>query len=402
MSFKKLATQDKQYIGNTYTRLPLEIKKAKGSYLYDEKNKKYLDFLTGIAVLPLGHLHMNVKKAITSKLNSYIHLSNYFADQSQLDLAKILIDKTFADKVFYVNSGAEATDLSIKLARKWAVANKGPKANEIICMRNSFHGRTMGAISLTAQPKFHNDIGPLIGGVKVVDYNDIGAVKRAIGKKTAAVIAEPIQCEGGINIPKIDYFTRLKNLCHKHNVLLIADEIQTGLGRTGKFLACEHSLMTPDIVLLGKSLGGGLPLSAVITTDKIAEAITYGDHGTTMGGNPIACAAGEATLKEIISSKMIPKVEKLGIKFRKELLSLETKYETMSNVRNMGLIIGFDVPFATEFVTECLKSGLLVNKVRDHTIRFLPPFNLKDTEFKAAFKILETVLKKLDKRHLEY
>ena len=312
MARNDILTLDTKYIGNTYRRLPLEITRAKGSWIYDKKGKKYLDMMSGIAVLPLGHIHPAVKKAISSKLGKYIHLSNYFADEDAANLAAIITENTFADKVFYANTGAEATDVAIKLARKWAVKNRHPKAHEIISMKQSFHGRTYGAISLTAQAVFHKDIGPLVGGIKHIAYNDFNAVKRAISKKTAAIFAEPVQCEGGINIPQIDFMTQLKNLCKKENILLIADEIQTGLGRTGKFLACEHSLMQPDIVLLAKSLGGGLPLSAVATTDAVASAFTYGDHGTTMGGNPLAAAAGLATMQYIIKHKMIGKVAKLG------------------------------------------------------------------------------------------
>jgi len=386
---------DKLYIGNTFHRLPVEITRAKGSYVFDKKGKKYLDLMTGIAVLPLGHCAPEVKKAITTQAGKYVHLSNYFADTNQVDLAKLLVENTYADKVFFVNSGAEAVDVAVKLARKWAIKNRNPKAHEIISTTQSFHGRTLGAISLTGQDSFHKDITPLMGGVKTVPYNDIGAIRRAISKKTAAVIVEPIQCEGGINIPLIDYLTQLKNLCKKNNVLLIADEIQTGLGRTGKFLASEHSLMQPNITLLGKSLGGGLPLSAVITTDKVASAFTYGDHGTTMGGSPIACAAGLATMNVILKNKLIKKAETLGTRFINELFSLQKKYDKIQNIRGMGLIIGFDFEYAAKLTEECLKHGLIINKVQQKTIRFVPAFNLKDTEVKAAFSILQKCMAKV-------
>ena len=397
MARNDLLTLDTQYIGNTYRRLPLEITRAKGSWIFDKKGKKYLDMMSGIAVLPLGHMHPAVKKAVTAKLGKYMHLSNYFADEDAAKLAALIIENSFADKVFYANTGAEATDVAIKLARKWAVKNRNPKAHEIISMKQSFHGRTYGAISLTAQAVFHKDIGPLVGGIKHIPYNDFNAVKRAITKKTAAIFAEPVQCEGGINIPQIDFMTQLKNLCKKENILLIADEIQTGLGRTGKFLACEHSLMQPDIVLLAKSLGGGLPLSAVATTDAVASAFTYGDHGTTMGGNPLAAAAGLATMEYILKHKLISKTAKLGERFRDAFLSLEKKYPVITNSRNLGLIMGFDVPFASELVEECRKQGLIIGKLKSDTIRMLPPFNLSDTEFKTAFRILEKTIKKLGK-----
>lgn len=399
MARTDLLELDALYIGNTYHRLPLEIARAKGSWLYDRRGKKYLDLMSGIAVLPLGHLHPAVKKALTAKTARYLHLSNYFVDEDVVALAKLITDNCFADKVFFANTGAEATEAAIKLARKWARKNRGPKACEIIAMEKSFHGRTYGAISLTGQARFHEDIGPMLPGIVHVPYNDFAAVKRAVSRRTAAIIAEPVQCEGGINIPQIDFMTQLKNLCKKEQVLLIADEIQTGLGRTGRFLACEHSLMQPDIVLLAKSLGGGLPLSALATTDAVASAFTYGDHGTTMGGNPLAAAAGLATLEYILKHNLIKKAAVLGDKFRDALFKLEKSCKGITNSRNAGLIIAFDTPYAADLVAECLKQGLILNKLKDDTVRMLPPFNLSDSEFKTALRIIEKVARKLDKEH---
>jgi len=259
----------------------------------------------------------------------------------------------------------------------------------------------MGAISLTAQKRFHEGIAPLMGGVKAVPFNNIAAVKAALNGKTAAVIAEPVQCEGGINIPQIDYMTQLKNLCKKYNVLLIADEIQTGIGRTGRFLACEHSLVTPDITLLGKSLGGGLPLSAVLTTDSVADALSYGDHGTTLGGNPVACAAGIATIKYITDKKLIARAESLGNTIKDSLFELRKKHPDISGIRNLGLIIGFDYPHADDLVSECLTQGLLINRVQQNTIRFLPPFTVSADEIKQALNILDHALKKVSAKVLQ-
>lgn len=395
MSAASLNELDETYIGNTYHRFPFEVARAKGAWIVDTKGKKYLDFLSGIAVLPLGHAHPDIVKAITRQAARYVHLSNYFADASQVGLAQFLTENTFADKVFFVNSGAEATEVAIKLARKWAGKNKNPKANEIICMENSFHGRTMGALSLTGQPKFHAGIGPMLDGIKTVPYNNIAAVKAAIGRRTAAVIAEPVQCEGGVNIPQIDFMTQLKNLCKKYDVLLIADEIQTGLGRSGRFLACEHSLITPDIALLGKALGGGLPLSAVLTTDSIAGAFAYGDHGTTMGGNPVACAAGLAGLEFIVKKKLVARAEALGALFKDALFAMRKKHPEISGIRNLGLIIAFEHDRAEDLVADCLASGLIINRVQEKTIRLLPPLTLSDAEFKQGLLILERCLKKV-------
>lgn len=401
MADAKLFNRDETFIGNTYHRLPIAVSKAKGSWIFDNKNRKYLDMLTGIAVLPLGHLHPDVKKAINAQLAKYTHLSNYFADQSQVDLAELIVNNSFADKVFYANTGAEATELAIKMARKWAGIHRRSSANEIISMEQSFHGRTMGAISLTGQPRFHEGIKPIMKGVKTVPYNDISAVKRAINRRTAAIIVEPVQCEGGINIPQIDYLTQLKHLCKKHNILLIVDEIQTGLGRTGRFLASEHSLTLPDIVLLAKSLGGGFPLSAVAVTDAVASVISYGDHGTTMGGNPVACAAGYATLKHVLDNKLIENAEKLGDTIKEELFRLSEKNPLVTRVRNLGCIIGFDHPYAALLVEEARSLGLLVNKVQECTIRLLPPLNMSGQEVKFLITTLEKVLKKLEKKHRE-
>lgn len=394
MATQSLFELDEQYIANTYHRLPFVPARARGSFIYDSRGKQYLDLLCGIAALPLGHLHPEVKKAITAQSAKYLHLSNYFCDENQVKLAKLLVDNTHGDKVFYANSGAEAADLSIKLARKWARKNRNPNAHEIICMENSFHGRTYGALSATGQDRFHAGIGPMLGGIKRVPYNDVAAARGAINRRTAAIMVEPVQCEGGINIPLIDFLTQLKHLCKKHDLVLIVDEIQTGLGRSGRFLASEHSLMIPDITLLGKSLGGGLPLSAVLTTQSVADAVTYGDHGTTMGGNPLACAAGLATLQVILKKKLVQRAEKLGDRFRQKLFDLKKKYP-IENVRNMGLVIGFDVTNPAGFVEECLKKGLILNKVQEKTVRLLPPLNLSDTEFKDALTIMEAVLKKM-------
>jgi predicted acetylornithine/succinylornithine family transaminase len=395
MATTTLQEFDEKYIGNTYHRFPFEVVKAKGPWITDKKGKKYLDLVTGIAVLPLGHSHPDIVKAVSSQAAKYMHLSNYFTDQNQVNLARLLIENTFADKVFYANSGAEATEVAIKLARRWAVKNRGRKAHEIICMENSFHGRTMGALSLTGQPRFHAGITPMMGGVKVVAYNSIAAVKAAINRKTAAVIVEPVQCEGGVIIPQIDYMTQLKNLCKKYDILLIADEIQTGLGRTGRFLACEHSLITPDITLLGKSLGGGLPLSAVLTTDAVAGAFSYGDHGTTMGGNPVSCAAGLACINHILKKKLIREAASLGDAFRNGLFALKKKHPAITGVRNLGLIIAFDFEHTEALAEECLANGLIINKVQQGTIRLLPPFTLSPAELKQALGILDKALKKV-------
>jgi predicted acetylornithine/succinylornithine family transaminase len=395
MSVEDLLSRDEEVIANTYHRLPVEIMRASGSFLFDKSGKKILDLLTGIAVLPLGHLHPVVKKAIAAQTNKYLHLSNYFADENQIALAGLLVEHTYADKVFFVNSGAEATEVAIKLARRWARTNKHVKACEIISTTNSFHGRTTGALSLTGQPHFHEKIDPLLGGVQTVPYNNMAAMAGVVGKRTAAVIVEPIQCEGGINMPLIDYLTQLKLLCKKTDTLLIVDEIQTGLGRTGRLLASEHSLMTPDITLLGKSLGGGMPLSAVLTTNGIAAAMGIGDHGTTMGGNPLAAAAGYATLRQIIDKKLIRRAEVLGNRFREALFDLSKEFTAIRNVRGMGLIIGFDYAQAGALVEEALKNGLLINKVQQETVRFLPPFTLSDEEFRLAMTLLKKSLLKI-------
>jgi len=403
MAGTSLHELDEKCIGNTYHRRPLVIAKAKGSWVFDAKGKKYLDFLTGIAVLPLGHCHPDIVKAITAQAGRYIHLSNTFAESGQVELAQLLIDSTYAEKIFFVNTGTEATELAIKIARKWALRRRGKRAHEIICMENSFHGRTMGAISLTAQERFRalqSGIAPLMGGVKAVPYNNINAVKAAISSKTAAVIAEPVQCDGGINIPQIDYITQLKNLCKKYNVLLIADEIQTGIGRTGRFLACEHSLVTPDITLLGKSLGGGLPLGAVLTTDAVAGALSYGDHGTTMGGNPVACAAGIAMLKYIADKKLIARAESMGDAIKNALFDLRKKHPAITGIRNLGLIIGFEYEHAEELVDEALSLGLIINRVQQNTIRLLPPFTVSAEEIKQAISMLDQALKKVSARPL--
>ena len=311
MDTKKVKVMDKEYIGNTYKRYDVVFEKGAGSYLYDKSGKKYLDFFAGVAVNALGHNNKAINTAIIKQLKKYIHLSNWFYTEAQAELAKVIVDNSFGTKVFFVNTGAEANEVAMKMARKWGLLHK-KGANKIITFYNSFHGRTMAALSATAQEKFHKYLNPVSPGFVYAKFNDLNDVKAKIDNETVAMLIEPVQAEGGIFTPEPGFLEGLRELCDKNNILLIYDEVQSGLGRLGKKFGYDVYGVKPDIMTLAKSLGGGLPLSAVVIDKKLEEVYTFGDHGTTMGGNPAACAAGLVVLKTVLKPAFLKEVYSKG------------------------------------------------------------------------------------------
>jgi len=392
-----IVENDKQYMTQTYNRQNLTIVKAKGKYVYDESGKKYLDFFSGISVCNLGHCHPRVVAAVKKQAGSLMHASNHYYTGPQGELAKKLISLSFTGRVFFSNSGAEANECAIKLARKWGSALAGAKKFEIISFSNSFHGRTLATLAATAQEKFHKGFEPMPAGFKYAVFNDLESFSKLVTQETAAVIVEPIQGEGGINIAQKAFLEGLRNICDQKGMLLIFDEIQCGMGRTGTFFAYEQYGVVPDVITLAKSLAGGLPLGATIIGEKYASVFGYGDHGSTFGGNPVSCAAANAVLG-VIDGALLDKVKRNGKFLLSRLEKLRKKYSFVKETRGIGLMAALEIDFpGKEIVVSCLEKGLLINCTRDNVIRFLPPFTAGRKDINTAVDILDEVLAALKK-----
>jgi len=385
-----------KYIMNTYGRQPLVLVKGRGTKVYDSDGREYLDFVSGVAVNNLGHCHPRVVVALQKQAQRLIHVSNHFHNEPQINLAKALVTHSFADKAFFCNSGTEAIEAAIKLSRRYSREILKQDRFEIITMRGSFHGRTYGSVSATAQEKFHKGFEPMVPGFRFVPFNDIKAVEQAVNDRTCAVLVEPIQGEGGVNVPADNYLTELRALCDKHNILLMLDEIQTGMGRTGKLFAYEHEGITPDVAAIAKGLGAGMPIGALLATDKAAQALTPGSHGSTFGGNPLACAAALAALETLLEDNIIiQSVEQLSRHFITSLEGLQKKYGFVRNVRGKGLLIGMELDVeGKEIVASCLKEGFLINCTMDTVLRFMPPLIITEEEIDLLISALDRIFAK--------
>jgi len=385
-----------KYIMNTYGRQPIVLVKGRGTKVYDTDGREYIDFVSGVAVCNLGHCHPRVVVALQKQAQRLMHVSNHFHNEPQINLAKALVAGSFADKVFFCNSGTEAVEAAIKLARRYAREVLKQDRFEIITMRGAFHGRTYGSLSATAQEKFHQGFEPIVPGFRYVPFNDIGAIEGALNGHTCAVLVEPVQGEGGVIVPAPSYLKDLRALCDKNNILLMLDEIQTGLGRTGKLYGYEHAGILPDVMMLAKGLGGGMPIGALLATDKVAQAFTPGTHGSTFGGNPLACAAASASIEALLEDNIIiPNVALLGAYFQQGLGKLKKKYPLVRDVRGQGLLIGMelDVP-CKDIVSACLKEGLLINCTVDTVLRFMPPLIISEEEIDLLISTLDRIFAK--------
>ncbi len=390
MTSEELIKLESEVIGQTFNRFTAVVDKAQGSRIWDLNGKEYLDFFGGLAVCLIGHCHPRVVEAVKAQASKVMHTSNLFYLEPQIKLAKKLLDLSFPGKVFYTNSGAEANETAIKLTRKYAKKNLSPNHYEIITMNNSFHGRTLATLTATGQHKFHQGLEPLMLGFKYAPFNDLGALEKLINERTCAVMVEPIQGEGGVRMAGPEYFKGLRALCDKNKMLLIFDEVQTGLGRTGKMFAYQHFGVTPDIMTLAKGLGGGLPLGACVAGEHVVSAFGLGDHGTTMGGNPVACAAGLATLEVIQEENILSHVEKMGQYLLDQLEELRKRVTHITEIRGKGLIVGVDVEAeAKAIVRHCFEAGLVLNASADRTLRFLPPLTCNEAEINQAIQVLE-------------
>ncbi|MHB1377623.1 MAG: aspartate aminotransferase family protein, partial [Candidatus Humimicrobiaceae bacterium] len=389
-----------KYLMNTYTRQPVVFEKAKMQYLWDIEGNKYTDFTSGYGCLNVGHTNNEIVAAIKKQVSKIIQPSNIYFSQSQVMLAKKLSELTgFDGKIFFANSGAEAIEGAIKLARKYSTDKYNKQRYEIISFQNSFHGRTFGALSATAQAQKQILFEPLLQGFKYASFNDLNSVNSAVSADTCAILIELIQGEGGINVSDKDFIKSLEKICKEKDILLIIDEIQTGFGRTGKLFAYENYDIVPDILVLAKSLGGGMPIGAIIARDEINKAFVPGTHGSTFGGNAASCAAGVAVLNYFEKYELIRKSQETGKYLLSRLNKLKEKYAgAVKEVRGMGLMLAieFKSPIAGEIIISGLKNRLVLNKVSDFTIRFLPSLVINKKDVNNLIAFLDKQLKESD------
>jgi acetylornithine/N-succinyldiaminopimelate aminotransferase len=398
MDPQKSFDEANRYIMNTYNRYPIVLRKGRGMKVWSSDGKEYLDFVGGVAVNILGHCHPRVVIAIQKQAQRLIHVSNYYYIEPQIKLAKLLVEHSFADKVFFCNSGAEAVEAAIKLARKYAKERVDPKSFEIITAVNSFHGRTLAAVTATGQEKFQKGFEPLMPGFKHVPFDDIKALGKAVTEKTCAVMLEPIQGEGGVRVPGQDYLKEVRELCNERNLLMILDEVQTGMGRTGKLFAYEHFGITPDIMTVAKGLGGGVPIGAALATNKVASAFQPGNHASTFGGNPLVCAAGAATIETLLEDGFIlDQCNRMSRHFIEKLGQLKTAFpELVKEIRGKGLLLGMELATEGEPVVKaCLDKGMLINCTMGNVLRFIPPLIVQRRDVDQLVDALHGIFLKL-------
>ncbi|MCX5632903.1 MAG: aspartate aminotransferase family protein [Phycisphaerae bacterium] len=380
---------DKYVIGN-YSRLPKVITRGKGCYIYDTDGGKILDMFPGWAVSGIGHCHPKVVKAIQKQAKILLHMDNTFYTELQGRLAQLLSDRAFGGKCFFCNSGAEANEAAMKLARIYTAKGK----YKYITALGSFHGRTFAAMTATAQPKKHAGFEPVLPGFIYVPFNDVDALQKAFDNEVAAVMIEPIQGEGGINVATPEYMSAIRHLCDKNQAVMILDEVQTGMGRTGKWFGYQHYNVEPDIITLAKTLGGGVAIGAMMAKPNIAASFTPGTHASTFGGNCIACAAGIAVIEAIEEENMLQNTQEIGQYAADKLNQLKTKYSIIDHIRGKGLMIGIQLKSpGVEIVKNCLAAGLRINCTQDTVLRFMPPMNITAKQIDSAIKILDNVLK---------
>jgi acetylornithine/N-succinyldiaminopimelate aminotransferase len=381
---------------NTYGRYDVTFEKGSGCRVYDTEGNEYMDFLSGVAVNCLGHCHPSIVKAINEQSQKLIHVSNYFWNTKNLELADKLVENSDHHSVFFCNSGTEAVEGALKLARKYGRVKAGENKNILIHMENSFHGRSMGALTVTGRERYQKDFTPLIGGVKSAKLNDIDSLAAVINENTCGVILEPIQGEGGLNIADKEYLKKVRELCDKFDALLIYDEVQCGIGRCGSLYAYEKFGVIPDVICMAKALGGGFPIGAVMANEEAASAFVPGDHGTTYGGNPLACAASLAVLGELIEGGVISRVDEKSEYLKAKLEILKSKYPMIKEIKGMGLLLGISVSIDPKLVANaCFKNKLLVAVAGEDVVRLLPPLNVENADMDIAIDILDKVLKEL-------
>jgi acetylornithine aminotransferase len=392
MDTQDLMQESRAHICQTYNRFNLAILSGSGCNLWDQEGRQYLDFVAGIAVCNLGHCPPELARVLYEQAQQLVHVSNLYYTEPQAKLAGDLTSVCFADKVFFGNSGAEANEAAIKLTRKYSRQRYGPGRYGIITMKDSFHGRTLATLSATGQLKVQEGFEPLVDGFRYVDFDDLAAVAEAIDETICAVLVEPIQGEGGVRIPEANYLAGLRELCSKHDLLLIYDEIQVGMGRTGRLFSHQHEGVAPDIMTLAKALANGVPIGAMLASSEVAEAFTPGSHASTFGGTPLVTAVAIEVLRQIRQQSFLDRVQVVGDYFREQLLSLHQKYSFVREVRGRGLILGMELDFpGGEIVIQCQERGVLINCTAEKVLRFLPPLIVTSEEVDRLIETLDAV-----------
>lgn len=392
---EEIFAKDKSDYLPVFARYNIVLDHGDGPYVYDTEGKKYIDFLAGIAVNVVGHNYKPLVDAVSKQAGKMIHCSNLYYTEVQVEAAEKLKKLSGMDKVFFGNSGAEANEGAIKLARKYAT-NIDPEKIQIISALHSFHGRTIATLTATGQDHYHHDFGPLPAGFDYVPYNDIQALEAKMSDKTCAVMLEAIQGEGGVHVPDPDYLPKVRALCDKYNAVLIFDEVQCGMGRTGTFFGCQQFGVKPDIVTLAKGLAGGVPIGAFMATDKVASAFHAGDHGSTFGGNPLACAAACVVLDALIDGNLMENAKEIGAYLQSKFEEYKTKYPNLiKEVRGRGLILGMELTRpGREIANECLDYGAIINCTAGNVLRFVPPLNITKAHVDELISVLDKVLPK--------
>lgn len=383
-------------IAATYNRFPIVLTQGKGCTLYDAEGGTYTDFVAGIAVCNLGHAHPGIAQAVADQASRLVHVSNLYYTKPQIALAEWLVEHSFADRVFFCNSGAEANEAAIKLARKYFKDRGVPERFRIITMEGSFHGRTMATLSATGQAKIQKGFEPLVEGFDTVPFNDLEAVRDAITRETCAVMLEPIQGEGGVRCPAPGYLEGLRKLCDQEGLLLVFDEVQTGIGRTGKLFAYEHFDMAPDIMTLAKALANGLPMGAMLAKEEVAASFTPGSHASTFGGTPLVAVAAIEVMKVLVEQGVLQNCERVGEYFKDRLLGLKSKYHLIQDVRGKGLLLGLDLACdGTSVVKQCMEQGVLINCTQEHVLRFIPPLIIQEEEIDSLIACLDGIFEEM-------
>jgi acetylornithine/N-succinyldiaminopimelate aminotransferase len=393
---KRIMERADAAMASTYARFPLVIERGEGCTVWDTEGRAYTDFIAGIAVCGLGHAHPTVAEALCEQARRLCHVSNLYYTIPQIELAEWLVARCFADRVFFCNSGAEANEAAIKLARRYFHERGESGRFRIVAAEKSFHGRTLGALAATGQDKIKTGFAPILEGFDFVPYNDADALRKAVGPETCAVLLEPVQGEGGVVVPDPDYLARVREICDAAGALLIYDEVQTGVGRTGRLFAHEHSGVTPDIMTLAKALGNGLPIGAMLAREDVAAAFGPGAHASTFGGTPVVTAAALAVLKTLESEGIVARCDEIGRYFRERLGTLKERHSIIAQVRGVGLLVGLalTVPGAP-VVKAAMEKGYLINCIQDTVLRFAPPLIVDRPGIDGLVEALDGILKEV-------
>jgi len=395
MAIKEIKKKDSLYVVPTYGERQVAFARGKGVYLWDTEGKCYLDLLSGLSVNSLGYSHPEIIKVIERQARKLIHISNLYYHESQIRLAEKLIKLSFPGKCFFCNSGAEANEAAIKLCRKYGLENLNG-ANEIISFEKSFHGRTLATLAATGQEKIHKGFYPLVPGFKYARLNDIESVKAKLSSKTCGILIEPVQGEGGVYLADGKFLKSLRKLCSEKKIVLVFDEIQCGLGRTGKVFAYEQSGVMPDVITLAKSIASGIPMGAIIASEAYSNVLGKGNHASTFGGNPLACMVALKVIDIISKKKFRENVSSKGKFFKNSLEKLKKQYRIIREVRGLGLMLGVDVDGKAQSIAkEAMAQGVLINAIGDNILRFLPPLIITKQEISKGLKVLEGVLKEI-------